>query len=193
MRAINFNLVTTNFNAFLENALFVVFEEADTRSVENRAELSAKLKHWITDSTIEINQKGVATYSAENYTNFLFFSNERTPVVVSSTDRRYNIAERQEQRLVYTPNEYALLSSGAELDVFADVLHRWPIDENAVRQIIKTEAHRDIHEATTSIGQLIAEAISTATCSSSWSACRPTLKRWATSTTASTRCRCSSS
>lgn len=159
VRAINFNLVTTNFNAFLESALFVVFEEADTRSVENRAELSAKLKHWITDSTIEINQKNVATYSVENFTNFLFFSNERTPVVVSSTDRRYNIAERQEQRLIYTPNEYTTLSSGVELDTFADVLHNWPIDENAVRQIIKTEAHKDIHEATTSLGQLIAEAI----------------------------------
>lgn len=159
VRNINFGLAASPFNAFLEDALFVVFEEADTRTVENKADLAAKLKHWITDSPIEINQKSVPTYSAENYTNFLFFSNERTPVTVSATDRRYNIAERQEVKLNYTPNEYTTISSGVELDAFADVLHRWPVNENAVRQILKTEAHQDIHEATTPIGQLIAEAI----------------------------------
>lgn len=159
VKVVQFGQVTNQFNAFLENTLFVVFEEADTKAVDNHSDLMSKLKHWITDSPIEINQKGIKTYAAPSYSNFIFNSNERTPVNITDDDRRFNIANRQENKIVYTPNELYALSEGTELDAFADVLHRWPVDRIAASKVIDSQAKVDIHEATTGINQLIAEAI----------------------------------
>lgn len=159
VRELQFGMVTSQFNAFLENKLFVVFDEADVKAVENQSELMSKLKHWITEPTIEINQKGVKTYPVKNHCNFIFSSNERTPVAPSNDDRRFNIAERQDQKIYLTPNEQIALTEGVELDAFADVLQRWPVDSLAVSTTFDTEAKVAIHEAATSINQLVAEAI----------------------------------
>lgn len=159
VKTVQFGLVMTNFNAFLDQALFVIFEECDTKSVANISELTAKLKHWITDSPIEINQKNTRTYSAESYANFILVSNERTPTIVTEDNRRYNVAERQETPIIYTPNEIRSLLAGEELDAFADMLQRWPVNIGQVRRLIETQARTDMHENSTPINQLVAEAI----------------------------------
>lgn len=159
VRTINLPLVTSQFNAWIESALFVIVEESDVHSVDNSADAHAKLLHYISDEIIEINQKGVGTYAAKTYANFLFNTNKRTPATITKDDRRFNIAERQEKRLFFTPNELQALAAGVELDAFADVLERWPIDEGKAAMVIETSARSDVHEATTSINQLIAEAV----------------------------------
>lgn len=156
---VQFNALSKDFNGYLENAMFVVFEECDTRAVPNVQELQAKLRHYVTDSPLQIRKMQTDHYSADNFTNFLFFANERTPVVVTSDDRRFNVTDRQEKQFLPTPNEYMTLAQGNELEAFADVLHRWPVDEVAVRKVIQTQARQDMHEATTTINQQIADAI----------------------------------
>lgn len=159
VRTVQFGLVMTDFNAFLENTLFVVFEETDVDAVENNAELMTKLRHYVTDSPIEINQKGVKTYPSENYSNFFFLANSKKPVVITEDDRRFNLPNRQDIPIQLTPNELKSLFDGVELDAFADVLQRWPVDAMAAHRIIETEARANVHEASTSVNQLIAEAI----------------------------------
>ena len=159
VRVMQFNAIKADFNAYLEDALFVVFEEANTKAVENQSDLMAKLKHWITDSPIEIRRMRTDNYTAPNYSNFIFNSNENTPVSIPGDDRRFNIANRQEEKLFYTPNEIKSIMNGDELNDFADFLLRWPADAMKARQVIETQAKLDIHEASTSINQLIAEAI----------------------------------
>src|SRR5690606_9448884 len=78
---------------------------------------------------------------------------------ITATDRRFNFGERQEVRWIPTPNELKTLFEGKELDAFADVLQRWPVNEFEAAMVIDTEAKRDAHEATTSINQQIAEAV----------------------------------
>ncbi|NLA66737.1 MAG: hypothetical protein GX856_00540, partial [Gammaproteobacteria bacterium] len=156
---VQFGLVMTQFNAFLENKLFVVFEEADANAVGNQAELMSKLRHWITDSPIEINQKGVKTYQVQNFANFFLLANSKTPVVITGDDRRFNLPPRQEEPIHFNPNELKALIEGTQLDAFADVLQRWPVDESQVTKVIETEARANVHEASTSINQLIAEAV----------------------------------
>lgn len=160
VRTLQFNVVAKDFNGYLEDALFVVFEEADTKAVENSSDLMSKLKHFITDSPIEIRKMRTDVYSAPNYTNFILNTNERTPAVISGDDRRFNFGERQEQQLFYNPNELATLADGSELNDVADVLQRWPVNAQAVTQVIDTQARKDAHEASTTINQLVAEAIS---------------------------------
>lgn len=160
VKSVQFGLLNQEYNDFLEQALFVVFEEADIDSVENQASLQAKLKHYIADDPITIRRMRTDPYEAHSYCNLMFFSNKGKPVMVPTSDRRYNIAERQTQRMFLSPNEIKMLDVGAELDRFADVLQRWPVNELQVTQLIETQARQDMHEATTTVNQLIADAIS---------------------------------
>lgn len=159
VKVVQYGLLNQEYNDFLEQALFVVFEEADAMASDNQASLMAKLRHIITDDPVTIRKMRMDPYPAPSYCNAFFMSNKRTPVLVPGGDRRFNITERQEQRMFLTPNELALLKTGGELDAFADVLARWPVDELRVTQLIATEARDNVHEATTSINQLIAEAV----------------------------------
>lgn len=159
VRSSMFTLAQTQFNAYLDGALIVVFEEATMSAVENNAELMAKLKHWVTDPVIAIHAKGRDPVQKPNYANFIFNSNDRNPVIATETNRRFNFANRQEQRLLFTPNEYLVLARGEELDTFADVLQRWPVDEADLQRVVETDTAKLIHEQTTPINGLIAEAI----------------------------------
>jgi hypothetical protein len=156
---VQFANVKGEFNGFLENNLLTVFEEADIKAVENAEDLMAKIKIWITDSPLPIRKMRTDVFNADNYSNFLLFTNMRTPVHVSGTDRRFSFGERQDTPIYYTPNEIKQMVTGAELEQFADVLARWPVDESAVTRVVDTQARTDAHEATTAINQLIAEAI----------------------------------
>jgi hypothetical protein len=156
-QTISYKTVMRDFNGQLERALIVWVDEADAGAVDNDRELMMKIKNWVTEPQIEINRKGINAYSAPNYSNFILSSNTRTPAVITKDDRRFNIPPRQEQPLHLTPNE--VLQIGQELTQFADVLKRWPINEVSVRQVIESEARDAMHEASTPINQLIAEAI----------------------------------
>lgn len=156
-QTINYKTVMRDFNGQLERALIVWVDEADAGAVDNDRELMMKIKTWVTEPEIEINRKGVNAYKADNYSNFILSSNMRTPAVITKDDRRFNIPPRQENPLHLTPNE--VLQIGSELETFADVLKRWPVNEIAVRQVLESEAREAMHEASTPINQLIAEAI----------------------------------
>ena len=159
VKTVQFGLLGQEYNDFLEQALFVVFEEADVDAVANQAALQMKLRHFITDDPITIRKMRTDPYEAANYANVLFFSNKNKPVLVPNGDRRFNIPERQNTRMFLSPNEMKALAAGAELDEFTDVLLHWPVDEQKVVQLIETQTRKDVHEATTAINQQIADAV----------------------------------
>ena len=159
VKTAQFSALNAEFNGYLEDALFVVFEESDTKTAHNVEELQAKLRHYIADHEILIRKMHTDHFKVRNYSNFIFNANSRAPVVITSDDRRFNIPERQENQIFFNPNEWLTLKNEVELEAFADLLLRWPVDESAVRRIIKTQAAQDMHEATTSINQQIADAI----------------------------------
>ncbi len=155
----NFSHINGEFNGFLERSLFVVFQDADVKAVENSANLMQKIRTWVTDSPLTIRKMRTDGFQVDNYTNFILCTNERTPIIITSTDRRFTICNRQEKKIHYTPNELKVLFGGDELDAFADMLQRWPVNAMDAHRILDTETKRDVHEATTAINQLVAEAI----------------------------------
>lgn len=62
----------------------------EVMSSSNRsAETSNKLKAWITDASIPLEQKHREAENAANYANFIFSSNDDAPVLISANDRRF--------------------------------------------------------------------------------------------------------
>ena len=77
--------VKSQYDGWLKDALFVVFEELSTdRSVAN------KLKKLVTSPTHELNPKYGKQLSIRNYTNSFINSNDKMPIYIgANSERRY--------------------------------------------------------------------------------------------------------
>jgi hypothetical protein len=137
----------------------VVFDEADMAAVENWADIRARLYGWITEPKACINPKGKDERDVPNHANFLFFSNKPRPIVIEDTDRRFNVAEFQGDRLLMSPNDIAALLEQTELKALANLLGQWQIDEALLQQPYGGKAKAQIYEATHNLLDRTARAI----------------------------------
>ena len=88
------------FNADLELALICVIDESKADSARNPAAFMAKLKNFITEPHISIRAMRQNARMSPNYTNVILFSNNLDAIAIASTDRRFNVGERQETTLL---------------------------------------------------------------------------------------------
>jgi hypothetical protein len=152
-------ILDSDFNSHIDNKLLVWVDESSVSAVENRVSFMDKLGHYVTEETITIHAKGRDAVERPSFASFILAANRRDPVEKRGGDRRYNIARRQEKRLFINPNDYTAFQAGEDLEAFADVLLRWPLDEEQVRVLLDNEASQLVHESTVPIGDLIAERI----------------------------------
>lgn len=80
----------SKFNGELVNRLFVVANEVMS-STNRGAEVANKLKMWISDKKIPIEEKFRGARIYENTFNIMFTSNDDYPVVVGPKDRRFTV------------------------------------------------------------------------------------------------------
>jgi hypothetical protein len=76
----------SDFNSLFENKFLVYIEETNT--TDNHEHMDY-LKSKITNSTININKKGVAQYTVRDYSRFIFSSNNKNPLPIKQGDRRF--------------------------------------------------------------------------------------------------------
>lgn len=88
----------------LDTSLFVLGNEikGDFRDGNTVYE---KLKMYITDPTIRIEEKGVQSRTVNSYFNMLFFSNNSVPLQIQGSDRRYSIFETETRKLDEVAND----------------------------------------------------------------------------------------
>lgn len=83
--------LTSDFNTWAENKLFIIGDELQYESKSNTGnKMYNKLKKYVASKTITINPKGIIPFSRLNTANYLFNSNKKA-LKVEVTDRRYNI------------------------------------------------------------------------------------------------------
>ena len=103
------------FNLYMRDALFLVVDEFHMASSSSGAgKMADKLKNQITESTITIRGMRSNQVEMDNYTNFIFLTNRSDAVNIETGDRRYNIAPKQDKKL---------------LDVYPDLPARLDTDE----------------------------------------------------------------
>ncbi|MGA1861866.1 DUF5906 domain-containing protein [Deferribacter thermophilus] len=89
----------SSFNSYIENKLLVIFNEVKGNFNENSI-IFEKLKQYIADDEIIINEKNIKPYAVKNYANIIMFSNMENPVRIEFSDRRYTIFETASMKLV---------------------------------------------------------------------------------------------
>ena len=97
--------IEEQFNLYMRTAMFLVVDEfrmADSGSVGKMAD---KLKHQITEPNLTIRAMRTNQIELPSYTNFIFLTNRADAVKIEESDRRYNVAPRQEEKLEHVHPE----------------------------------------------------------------------------------------
>ncbi|MDZ7762972.1 MAG: hypothetical protein U5K00_00900 [Melioribacteraceae bacterium] len=71
--------------------------------------------------------KGVDSFQADNFINYILFSNNNMPIYLDNNDRRFNVIVNKEAKKVhdlsfYKNDEELVKSVNSELDGFAEIL-----------------------------------------------------------------------
>lgn len=84
------DMLDSRFNGELVDKLFVTANEVMS-STNRSMETTNKLKMWITDDKMPIEQKYLGAKQYPNYFNIIFTSNDYRPVIIEKTDRRFSV------------------------------------------------------------------------------------------------------
>lgn len=128
-----------SFNGWMENKLLIAVDEVETEAMGRQAKtVEANFKNWITEPTVSIRTMHRNARTAVNHTNWLLLSNRPAPMVVTETDRRFQVGRYQPKKIALGTAEIA------ELRRAVPAFWNWlqdlkPISLDELRTIIPSE------------------------------------------------------
>jgi len=153
--------IEEQFNLYMRTALFLVVDEfrmADSGSVGKMAD---KLKHQITEPTLTIRAMRTNQIELPSFTNFIFLTNRADAVKIEDSDRRYNVAPRQETKLEVAHKDVIenLELLEQELYVVSGILQKFQVDARMAHTALENDAKKEMKEVSMSILEEFANAI----------------------------------
>lgn len=137
----------TNFNSLFEAKLLVFVEEACSKDNHSNNDF---LKSKITSKKSNINKKMVAQYSVNDYSNYIFSSNNRNPLPIRQGNRRFWVFDTDPQKrgdVEYFTNLAAHMNDPEVKWAFYQYLKSYTTYKTPVEfstNIPITEAYKDI-------------------------------------------------
>lgn len=141
------------FNSYLQQALVCVVDEFHMASSAATQKVANKLKNQITEPSVTIRKMRSNQVEVPNYTSFIFLTNHVDAIRIEPGDRRYNIAPRQEVKLLDKHPEIAseFQHMSKELLHFAGALETFKYNESLVRMPVDNDAKRLMKTASLSV------------------------------------------
>lgn len=151
------------FNAYLEETLFLVYEEFRLNDSKQDGKLLNKLKDEIGSTLTNIRAMRTDTVERANYTNYIFFSNHRDVIRIEDGDRRFNIAPPQNVslRAIWPKITTEIGRVDDEIGTFAGFLMAFDTCENSARTCIENEAKAHMKQLAMGYNERFALAVRT--------------------------------
>lgn len=127
-----------DFNAYLAENICLFLDEANISDSRNGDRLFNRLKNLITEPVQHIRGMRANAIPRNNFSNIILASNYDEIIPLTETDRRFNVAPRQEMPISLTHEDIDCISK--ELPAFANFLSSVSVSETEVTKIILTEA-----------------------------------------------------
>lgn len=149
--------IEEQFNNFMRTAIFLVVDEfrmSDTKGGYSGAtRIADKLKNQITEPTLTIRSMRTNQVELPSFTNFIFLTNRQDAVKIEAGDRRYNVAPRQEKKLIDVHPDLVrnIDDVSKELHAFAGVLETFKVDVAKARTCLNNEAKENMKAVTMSV------------------------------------------
>lgn len=149
------------FNSYLQQALVCVVDEFHMASSAATQKVANKLKNQITEPSVTIRRMRSNQVEVPNYTSFIFLTNHVDAIRIEPGDRRYNIAPRQEQKLLekYPDIASEFQNIPKELLHFAGALETFKYNESLVRMPVDNDAKRLMKTASLSVFEEFCDAL----------------------------------
>lgn len=135
VKTVDGTTITSGWNEWTFGYQMVVIEEVRVVGT-NRHDIMNRLKPWITNEDIPINEKFRSSRDAANITNYMLFSNAHDALSISPGDRRYFVIksplQEKSQVLALGKNYFAELFDflNAHPGAMRSWLMDWPISED---------------------------------------------------------------
>lgn len=148
------------FNPYMQDKMFVHFNEISADNKKSRTVVKNRLKTWITDETIFINSKGVKEVEKSNYCNVIMSSNEHIPIDIEVNDRRFNVVRTNNilNKTDWFVNRETVEHIKDELKDFTYYLNGYSVNIKDARTVRNSAIKDDLIEAIKSIPELIYNA-----------------------------------
>lgn len=142
--------IEETFNAWRERSLLVCVDEFKLKDSTTGHRLFNKIKNIITEPKGMIRAMRENPREVDLYDNYIFFSNEHDIMEISDTDRRFNVAPRQEIPIIrrhpgIRQEIHHLLPS--EVPFFAAYLLDFQVDDYRARNALDNEAKSALADA----------------------------------------------
>ena len=152
------------FNLYMRDSLFLIVDEFHMASASSSAgKMADKLKSQITEPMLTIRGMRSNQDEVESYTNYMFLTNRIDAVNIEVGDRRYNIAPRQEQKLLDKyPDLAEQLDSNhlnKELYAFAGALNTFKVDARLAKSSIDNRAKEQMRSVSMTIFEEFCQAL----------------------------------
>ena len=131
-----------DFNAYLSENLVLFIDEAKISDSKNGDRLLNRIKNLITEPEQHIRAMRRNAVVRRNYSNIILASNYDEIIPLETSDRRFNVAPRQETpiQLEYTD----IVRIREELSQFADYLHSYAADQQKARKVLLGDAREKL-------------------------------------------------
>ena len=158
VKQITITRLEDQFNGWLERCQFCFIDELEVSSSVHKKIISGTLRNWITEPYLDMRNMNQMAYNAQSYTNFFVGSNKPAAVMIDASDRRYNIGDFQNEKLVITQQEVEVLIP-QELQAFFDYLMSIKADMARARTLMMTESRRNVILASRNSLDMLCDAL----------------------------------
>ena len=156
--------IDEKYNGYMRDALFLIVDEfhmaSSSASVQKIAD---QLKSNITEATVNIREMYQNATEPKSYVNYIFLTNRVDAINLDQGDRRYNIAPRQEQRIVDKyPELTKQLDSNKiekELYFFSGILKDYKVDKQILTSSYDNTAKNTMRHVSMSVFEEFCSAI----------------------------------
>lgn len=145
------------FNVEMQTCLLFLLDESEADSTPAGKRAVARIKNMISEPEIEVRAMRTDARQVRSYSNHFFFSNQVDAYAIEATDRRLNVAPRQETPLKLTLEDLAQID--AERGDFAAYLVGYKVNEKAAHEALDNEAKALMRDASQDALEQMCQAV----------------------------------
>jgi len=131
-----------DFNAYLSDNIILFIDEASITDTKQGDRLLNRVKNLVTEPDQHIRGMRRNAVIRTNYSNIILASNHDEIIPMEISDRRFNVAPRQEKPIQLEYDDITRISG--ELPEFSNYLHSYAVDSKAVKKVLLSEARAQL-------------------------------------------------
>jgi len=150
------------FNGYMEHSLLILVDETQISDLTRSSKAMAAIKQYITDSSVSIRRMRTDPYIVSNVSNFIFNSNKHDPIQVDPSDRRFNVAPRQETPLLdnaLTSEQIDDICNEDNIQAFCDFLSSYKVDRKKAAVVIQTSERKRLMSLTQDAAEELVQSL----------------------------------